>query len=357
MFKVTLEPSGHTYEVEDGVKLLGAGLKAGYYMPYSCRQGVCSSCKCKIIEGVVDFGDASSTYLTDEERKQGYVLVCQAKALSDVVLEVKELAGLDDIQARIVPCRVSKIERVADDIAIMTIRLPMNENLLFAAGQYVEFMFENDQRRSYSIANEPSTEGVNEIELHLRRMPNGLFTEQVFTSMKPRALLTFEGPLGTFFIRSESDKPIILAATGTGFAPIKSMLLHAFKTGLNKNRAIHFYWGARTATELYMLDLVRQWEAEYSNFRFEPVLSKPTHECQWTGKVGHINDIVLNDYSDLSGHQVYASGSARMIEAARQNFVSSRRLPENEFFADAFLPASSNATDLNLQSTSKETVQ
>lgn len=348
MFKVTLEPSGHVYEVEDGVKLLGAGLKAGYYLPHSCRQGVCNSCKCKVIKGKVDYGEASSTYLTQDERQQGYALICQAKALSDVVLEVKEVAGMEDIHARVVPCRVLKIDQPAQDIAVLSIRLPMNENLLFIAGQYIEFMLENGQRRSYSIANAPSTEGVNQIELHLRRMPDGLFTTQVFTSLKPRALLTFEGPLGTFFIRGESDKPIILAATGTGFAPVKSMLQHAFNTRLNERRTIHFYWGARNLKDLYMLDLVRQWENEFTNFRFDPILSRPTPECQWSGRTGHISDIVQDDYADLSNHQVYACGSPGMIEAARLAFTSFRNLPADEFFADAFLPASNGFTETDL---------
>ena len=205
--KVTLQPSGHSFEVPDGQTVLRAGLDAGYSMPYSCRTGVCRTCRGTIQEGTVDYGMVHSTYLPDSDKAKGYALLCQAKPLSDLVIEVRELEGLAGIRTRTVPCRVAKIDRPAPDVTVLGLRLPMNENMLFLAGQYVDFLLTDGKRRSYSIASKPSSEGVTAIELHVRHTPGGLFTDHVFAAMKERDLLRFEGPLGTFYIRTDSDKP------------------------------------------------------------------------------------------------------------------------------------------------------
>lgn len=343
-FKVTLRPSGHTYEAEEGASVLSAGLAAGFPLAYSCRAGVCRTCRCKVVEGQVDHGKTSTAYLPVEERLNGHALICQATALSDLTLEVQELDGLAGIRSRITPCRVSKLERVAPDVMVLRVRLPMNENVLFAAGQYVDFLLRGGERRTYSIANAPAAEGVTELEFHLRHMPGGLFTEHAFSTMKVRDLLTIEGPLGTFFIRKDDDKPIIFVAGGTGFAPIKAMLLHAFKRKLHERRPMHLYWGARTREGIYMLDLAEQWARQYPNFRFDPVLSRPTEACSWSGRTGFVHQAVLEDYPDLSGFQVYACGAPAMVEAAKREFTTRWRLDTKDFFADEFLPAGDRAS-------------
>ncbi|MFP3613171.1 CDP-6-deoxy-delta-3,4-glucoseen reductase [Paraburkholderia sp. SIMBA_050] len=338
-FKVTLRPSGHVYGVEDGVSILSAGLAAGYSLAYSCRAGACRTCKSRIVEGKVDYGNASRAYLTDSERREGYALICQARALSDVVIEAQVLNGLAGIRSRVTPCRVVKLERAASDVMVVRVRLPMNENLMFAAGQYVDFLLPSGARRTYSIANAPHAEGVTELEFHLRHMPGGLFTDRVFSEMKVRELLTLEGPLGTFFIREDSNKPIILVAGGTGFAPIKSMLLNAFARHTNEKRPIHFYWGARTVEGLYMHDLVNEWAAKYANFTFVPVVSNPTPARDWHGRTGYVHQAVLDDHADLAGREVYVCGAPGLVEAAKGTFVSLRGLAPQDFFADEFLPA------------------
>lgn len=342
-FKVTLRPSGHAYKAEQGVSVLSAALGAGFSLPYSCRAGLCRTCKCKVLEGKVDYGNVSAAYLTDEERRHGYALLCQATALSDLVLDVQELNGLAGIKPRVVPCRVVKLDRAAPDVIVLRVRLPMNENLLFVAGQHVDFLLKGGERRTYSIANTPAAEGVTELEFHLRHLPGGLFTEHAFSSMKVRDLLTFEGPLGTFFIREESEKPMIFIAGGTGFAPIKSMLLDAFNRKIHERRPIHLYWGARARDGLYMLDIVEQWAGQYGNFKFVPVLSDPSEGCAWTGRTGFVHQAVMDDFADLTGHQVYACGSPLLVEAARREFISMRGLAPQDFFADEFLAASDRA--------------
>ena len=332
-FTVTLKPSGHRFEVKEGQNVLQAGLDAGFMMPYSCRTGVCRTCRGTVREGRVDYGMVHPTYLPDVDKAKGYALLCQAQPLSDLVVEVRELEGLAGIRPRLIPCRIEKLERPAPDVALIGLRLPMNENFRFVAGQYIDILLKDQKRRSYSIALPPKPEGVTYLELHVRHTPGGLFTDHLFSKAKVRDILRFEGPLGTFFLRQDSDKPIIMLASGTGFAPIKAICEQALEKKLA--RPITLYWGCRVKRDLYMLDLAQTWERE--NFRFVPVLSDPTPECAWTGRTGFVHRAVMQDFPDLSGVQVYACGAPVMVEAARADFSSHCGLPAEEFFADSFL--------------------
>ncbi len=339
-FEVTLQPSGHVFTSTPDTPVLTAGLQAGFQLPYSCRSGICGTCKGRVLSGTVDHGNASESYLTLEERQAGITMLCQARARSDLVVEVRELQGLAGIQTRVVPCRVIAIERAAEDVTVLRVRIPMNEHMRFLAGQYVDLLLANGERRSYSIACPPHPQGVTELEFHIRHIPGGLFTDHVFGGMKPRELLKFEGPLGTCFVREESRKPIVFLASGTGFAPIKAMLLDAFARSMNASRELRLYWGGRTRPDLYMMDTVRQWAETHGHFTFVPVLSAPTPACGWSGRTGNVHEAVLQDFGDLSGHQVYACGAPVMVDAARQSFVRERGLPDSEFFADEFFNAS-----------------
>jgi CDP-4-dehydro-6-deoxyglucose reductase len=205
--------------------------------------------------------------------------------------------------------------------------------MLFLAGQYIDFLLKDGKRRSYSIATRPAPEGVTELELHIRHTPGGAFTDQVFGKLKERDILRFEGPLGTFYLREDSDKPIVMVASGTGFAPIKAMCESMLAKGIK--RPVTLYWGCRAKRDLYMLDVPSAWQDP--NLRFVPVLSDPTPECAWTGRSGFVHRAVMQDFPDLSGHQVYACGAPVMVDAARADFSAKCRLPEEEFFADSFL--------------------
>ena len=329
---VTLKPSGHTFEVEEGKNILQAGLDAGFMMPYSCRTGVCRTCRGTLQEGKVDYGAVHPTYLPDSDKAKGYALLCQARPLSDVVIELRELEGMAGIRPRMIPCRIEKLDKPAPDVAVMGLRLPMNENFRFMAGQYIDLLLKDGKRRSYSIANPPKPEGVTYLELHVRHTPGGLFTDRVFSSMKVREILRFEGPLGTFYLR-ESDKPAVMVASGTGFAPIKAICESALEKGLK--RPITLYWGCRAKRDLYMLDVPSGWSAP--GFKFIPVLSDPTAACQWTGRTGFVHRAVMEDFPDMSGVQVYACGAPVMVEAARRDFSLQCSLPSEEFLADSFL--------------------
>lgn len=335
-FKVTLEPSGHSFEVSAEQKILDAGLEAGLSMPFSCRVGMCRACRGIIAEGVVDFGDVHPSYFSQADRDRGLAFLCQARARSDLRIQVKELDGLAGVTVRKVPCRVSRIERPAPDVSILHLRLPLNENMKFVAGQHIEFLFPDEIRRSYSIATKPEVAGVIAIELHIRHLPGGWFAETVLAKLKERDLLKFEGPLGSFSLRDDTAKPIVMLAGGTGFAPLKAMCEWAFERGINKRRPITLFWGARTRQDLYLADLPQAWAQAHPDFTYVPVLSEPTQACAWEGRQGLVHRVAMDMIGDMSGAEVYVCGAPAMVEAARRDFAENG-LPEDAFFADSFL--------------------
>lgn len=324
--RVTLQPSGHSYEVSPGQNILQAGLDAGHMLPYSCRSGVCRTCRGTVLEGKVDYGSVHPTYLPDSDKAKGYALLCQAKPLSDLVVEVREVKGM---RPRVIPCRVERLEKPAPDVAVLGLRLPMNENFRFLAGQYIDFLLKDAKRRSYSLATRPDPGGVTALEIHVRHTPGGLFTDHVFSSLKVRDLLRFEGPLGSFYLREESEKPIVMLASGTGFAPIRSICELALEKKIQ--RPITLYWGCRLKRDLYQFDVAEKWSAP--NFKFVPVLS----DEKWSGRTGFVHRAVMEDFPDLSGAQVYACGAPIVIESARRDFSAQCGLPPEEFYADSFL--------------------
>lgn len=328
-YNVTLVPSGREFQVEEGEVILSAALRQGIGLPYGCKNGGCGSCRAKVVDGFVDHSGHSNNALTKDDESRGFALLCCAHAKGNLVIESREVKGVGDIPVKRLPCRVNVIDRLSDDVIVLRLQLPANERFQYLAGQYIEFILKDGKRRSYSMATAPHEEGF--VELHLRHMPGGVFTDHVFTQMKEREILRFEGPLGTFFLREDSDKPIVLLATGTGFAPIKAIVEHAVHKGLK--RPMTLYWGARRLSDIYKRELVEQWTREIPGFTFVPVL---TREDQWTGRTGYVQDAVAQDLPDLSGHEVYACGSPAMVESAKRAFIANLGLPEDAYYADAF---------------------
>jgi CDP-4-dehydro-6-deoxyglucose reductase len=273
-YQITLTQSGHTFKVAPDETVLEAALRQGIGLPYGCRNGACGSCKGKIVSGSVDYGHHQATTLRPEEKEAGKALFCVAKPLSDLSLDIREIGGVGDVQIRTLPCRVEKVEKAAPDVAILQLKLPAQERLLFLAGQYIDILLKDGRRRSFSIANAPHHDQF--IELHIREVPGGFFTHYIFHEMRERAILRFEGPLGSFFLREDSDRPIIFMAGGTGFAPIKAVIEHALHTHVDREMVL--YWGARALQDLYLPQLPAQWAKEHPNFTFIPVLSDPKPE-------------------------------------------------------------------------------
>ncbi len=333
-FNIKIQPSGHEFPAAADESILEAALAHGLLLPYSCRNGACGVCKSKVVTGEVDYGEHQDTTLTDAEKAAGMALFCCARPLSDLVIESHEVTRAQEIPVKMLPCRVEKMRKVADDVMVLSLKLPANERLQFLAGQYIDILQKDDKPRSFSLANAPHDDAF--LELHVRNIAGGTFTEHVFNRMKERDILRIKGPLGTFFLREDSAKPVIFVASGTGFAPVKAIIEHALKIGFKPG--MHFYWGVRKVSDLYMLDKIGEWEA--AGIKFTPVVSDET----WDGRTGFVHEAVLQDYSDLSGYAVYACGAPVVVEAAHRDFTVQRGLPQDAFFSDAFTFAPKSPT-------------
>ena len=331
-FLISTDPEGLEFPASAHESVLEAALAAGLLLPYGCRDGACGACKARIMQGKIEQGEVAASALSHAEREAGYALLCKACARSDLVIKVRNSGRADDIAPQKMPCRVQEMRRVADDVMILTAKLPASHTFRFHPGQYIDVILSDGRRRSFSIANGPHIN--DQLELHIRRVPDGHFTGQVFNTIKARDILRIEGPLGSFFLREESDRPIILLAGGTGFAPIKSIVEHVIATG--KHRQLMLYWGARTREGLYMHDLGCSWEKVLRGFRYVPVLSEATAGDAWTGRRGLVHKVLMEDIQDLSGCDVYACGAPAMIDAARQELSAHCNLAPDSFFADAF---------------------
>ncbi len=342
-FKVVVQPSGRSFEVDDGETVLEAALRQGVGLPYGCKNGACGSCRGRIVEGRVTHDAHQATAMNAEDEARGASLFCRARPDSDLVIEAREVRCLGEIPVKKLPARVASLVRAAPDVAIVRLQLPATERLQYLPGQYVEIILKDGRRRSYSMANAPGAE--DQVELHIRHTPGGVFTDHVFgvgaTQMKERDILRFEGPLGSFFLRDDSTKPIVLVASGTGFAPIKAIVEHAIVKSLD--RPMTLYWGGRRPHDLYRDALARSWEDALPSFRYVPVVSDAIADDAWSGRTGFVHRAVLDDFADLSGHQVYACGAPVVVDAARRECVAERGLPEDEFFADAFTTAADAA--------------
>jgi CDP-4-dehydro-6-deoxyglucose reductase, E3 len=317
--RVRLEPSGHEFDVAPGETLLEAALRQAIGLPYGCRNGACGACKGILRSGELEYGEYQERALHPNEKAAG-------KALT---------SGAKDLAIRTMPARVEKLERAAEDVAILYLKLPTGERLQFLAGQYIDILLKDGKHRSFSLANAPHDDQF--LQLHIRNTPGGAFSRYVFEEMKERAILRFEGPLGTFYLREDSDKPMIFVAGGTGFAPIKAQIEHCFHHGVD--RPMVLYRGVRSLRDLYLRELPEGWQRDHPNFTYIPVLSDPLPGDAWQGRTGFVHQAVLDDFEDLSGYQVYACGAPAMTDIAKQTFVAERGLPEDEFYCDAFTPS------------------
>lgn len=329
-FTIHFKPSGHSFPAREDDTVYQAATAAGIGVPHNCLRGVCRTCHARVLEGTVAH---LHDVLRPEDIAAGSTLLCQAVPRSDVVIEVREVPFI--AKTDVMKALVSGMRLAAPDVMILSLRLPPGPGLHYAAGQHLEVLLTDGRRRHYSLATVPNAEGNWKFDLHIRHRPGGHFTDQVFAGMKPRDALTIRGPLGSFFLREDRDKPIILVAGGTGYAPIRSLLGHALVAA--PDRDIHLYWGGRSRADLYLAEEAAQWAQQHPRLRFIPVLSAPLPADAWQGRTGLVHHAVMEDFTDLAEVQVYAGGAPTMIDAARDDFVHQHGLPDTEFFADSFL--------------------
>lgn len=333
-YQITLQASGHTFETEENEFILDAALRQGINFPYGCRSGACGTCLGNVVSGELEYPDGLPLALMEHEAAEGKAIFCASVAKTDMLIDVKEITSVADIEVKLLPARVTSLEKLSHDVMEMKLTLPASERLAFRAGQYVEFILSDKSRRAFSIANSPSNDDF--LELHLRLVEGGKFTEHVFNKMKEKALVRIEGPLGTFAIRETSNRPIILVAGGTGFAPIKSMVEQLIEQG--DSRVLHVYWGARAFTDLYQHELAEAWVEQHDALKYSPVLSGVSDvegNDDWQGRTGYVHQAVVDDFESLTEFDVYMAGPPPMINAARKAFAE-KGLPDDQVFFDSF---------------------
>jgi CDP-4-dehydro-6-deoxyglucose reductase len=334
---VRVEPHGRSVRVREDQPVLEAALGAGLNLPHSCKSGHCSSCRARLLQGEFRYPGVRPPGLTVEEERNGNILLCQARPLTDLVVEARLCAPVADVEIKTLPSRIAALNLLAPDVMQVLLRLPSVERLRFHAGQYLDVLLESGKRRSFSIASPPHDSEL--IELHVRRVSGGGFTERLFGSpgtteapLGVGSLVRIEGPIGQFSYR-EGHSPILMLAGGTGFAPLKSMLRHVLETG--RDRQIHFYWGARHVHDLYEQARVLEWVRREPRLSFNAVLSEATGAEAARCRVGLVHEAVLADHAHLGAFEVYAAGPPAMIEAIRSEFPRRGLVPERLYF-DSF---------------------
>ncbi len=342
-FEVTNQTTGRKFTVQPKETILDAILRQGVAVSYSCRNGTCAACKAELVSGRVVYDEYSKSALSDEEIAKGAVLLCRAHPRENLEFRAPELSQLSNSAVQKLPCRIQGLTRLTHDVMELKLRLPPRSTFHYIAGQYIDIMLRDGRKRGFSIANPPDFE--NSIVLHVRHVPKGRFTTQVFQSMKIGDIFRFEGPLGTFFLRNESDQPIIMVAGGTGLAPIHAIIEDIRAKGIS--RKIHLFWGVRAKEDIYLAEKLEFWnEALGSDFKSTVVLSEPKLEENWSGETGWVHDSVLGHYPDLTSYEVYASGPPPMIEIIREKFPEKGLDPKNlfydsfEFSSDTLYPSS-----------------
>ena len=327
---ISVHPDNRTVKARFGETILDAGLRGEINLPYECRNGGCGLCKCSVLQGEVDPGIYQPSVLSPAERAIGKVLMCCASPLTDIEIEYEPQAALTRAPVREFIGVVDSMERLSHDAMGVVVKLPEGEHISFSAGQYINIILEDGERRAFSFASAPHN--ARNIELQIRLVPGGRFTTHVFEKMKVGDAIRFEGPLGDFVLR-ESNRPIIFVAGATGFAPVKSMVEDAFHRGLK--RPIRLYWGVRQRRDFYLQHLPEQWQREHDNFKFIPVLSEAGPEDEWSGRTGLVHEAILQDFPSLAGNEIYACGSVRMVEAVFPK-LKGQGAEEGMCFSDAF---------------------
>lgn len=330
-FQLTVRPGDNIVVARAGETILEAGLRSAIALPFECRSGGCGVCKCTVLQGTVDYGVYQESALTEAERRAGKALMCCAMPLSDLDLECENIGVTSDIPIRTFMARVQKLELLAEDVMRVVLKPHDPEPIRFHAGQYINIVLEDRERRAFSFATAPHAAEL--IELHIKLVPGGTFTTYVFNAMKEGDTLRCEGPLGSFYLREDSDRPIIFVAGSTGFAPVKSMVEYAFHAGFK--RPMHLYWGVKSLKDLYMRKLPERWAREHNNFKFIPVVSDPAPGDNWQGRTGLVHEVILQDFPNMTGCEVYACGSVGMVETAHSAFLQ-KGMAGDRCFSDAF---------------------
>lgn len=328
-FVITVAEQDLQFTCNEQQTVLDAALEQGITLSYGCRNGLCASCKGKVIKGEIDYPQGQPGGITDEETAEHEALFCKAVPSTDLTIKVAVVEPQESIEIKTLPVRVSSIEYLSDDVVKLILQLPAMEIFHFKAGQWVYFVLRDGRKRAFSLANSPNDKG--QLELQIRHAVGGVFTDFVFNQLSEGDLLQIEGPHGTFWYQ-EDEKPLLLVAGGTGFAPLKGIFEAISEQALN--HPVHLFWGSRAKKDLYLDDLVQQWQQQYG-IQYTAVLSEPEHDDDWQGETGFVHEAVLKTYPDLSEYAVYMAGPPQMIESCKKDFINAG-LDETCLYYDSF---------------------
>lgn len=332
-FSVRVAETGITFPCEPREFVLDAAERAGYSMPSSCRKGACNTCEAELIEGEVEQRGRGRRTARD-----GMALMCRAQPRADLTIRPRRFERIDIFRRKMITTKIFRRAAPAPDVTILTLRFPIGLRAPFKAGQYLQVVMEDGDRRNFSMAN--AARENDGAELHIRHVPDGKFPIETLSKLSAGDPLQVELPFGDFYLRT-SARPVVLLASGTGFAPIRSIIATAIHAG--NTRPMHLYWGARKPEDIYLAEMPARWADRLPWFSFTPVLSEPP--SSWTGRTGLVHNAVLEDYRGLSETEVYACGNPLMVTAAQRDFTEGHSLPDAQFFADAFVESGPFAFD------------
>jgi CDP-4-dehydro-6-deoxyglucose reductase len=334
--RVTVANSTRGFDVAPTESVLDAALRASWQLPHSCRGGNCGSCRARLLSGEIDYPHGRPLGLSDGEIAAGEILLCQARARTDLIVLLQEQRTPQDIIIKRLPCRIERSVPLSHDVMGIYLKLPAAEEFHFKAGQYIDILLSNGQRRSFSIAVPPHDARL--LELHVRHVTGGAFSERLFHETLEGSLLQIEGPLGQFYYREhvepEAPGPMLLVGGGTGLAPLLSILRHVIE--LQVDRDLYLYWGVRAERDLYAQALIAQLLCRAARLKYTPVLSEP--EPGWHGRRGLVHAAALEDAAqlgDFSRLEAYAAGPPALIEALRRG-CAERGIPQDRVYFDSF---------------------
>jgi NAD(P)H-flavin reductase/ferredoxin len=330
-FKIQIQGSDEAFDCASSENLLDAAMRQGIEMPYSCRKGVCGNCKGRVVHGELVLGTQGGSHETGVNQPDEH-LFCRAQPASDLSIDPTSWHRVDPNARKIVQAKLFKKIQLASDVTQLQLRFSAGVRVKFKAGQYLQLLLPDGQRRSYSMANAPHES--DSVQLHIRNLPRGYFSDTMLKNIQIGDLLKVELPHGDFWLREDSERPLLMVAGGTGFAPIKSILDHIIRQKLQ--RKVHLYWGAREQEGIYANDLLARWSQQSPSWVIHPVLSELPDGSIWKGRLGFVHEAVQADFENLNDWDVYACGGMPMVTALR-GVCKQLGLPDANFYSDVFV--------------------
>jgi len=297
------------FNVQGGDNILSYLNQHKLFIPSACGgKATCGFCKVKVLSGGGHILPTEEVYIEKKESDEGMRLACQVKVKKDVEIYIPEYL----LHAEEFTAKIFDILTLTHDIKLIRLKI-LGKTIKFNPGQYIQFKIPGtDEYRAYSVASSPGVE--DSIDLAIRLVPGGLCSAYIHKVLSENDEAVFTGPFGDFYLREDTDKDIVAIAGGCGMAPIRSILYYLAKQGMP--RKFYYFFGARTAQDLFFTDELRDLEKKYSNFKYIPALSEPKPHDKWQGEVGFVTQVAEKYLDSKRSTEAYLCGPPPMIDAA-----------------------------------------